>query len=83
MVLRVRKKGILILPKRLREEAGIGEGDDVLVEASKGRIVLKSLRPKVVDVDPRLLDELLSEEYTGEVRKHGEILGAYAKEDSS
>ncbi len=74
MVLKVRKKGVLILPKKLREEVGINEGDEVLVEARKGVIVMKPLKPKVVDVDPNLVEELLSEEYELEVRKYGKIL---------
>ncbi len=75
-VLKVRKKGVVILPKKLREEAGIKEGDEVIAEASEGMIVLKPLKPKVVDVDPELIEEFLREEYGLEGRKCGNILEA-------
>ncbi|MEM2564308.1 MAG: AbrB family transcriptional regulator [Candidatus Bathyarchaeia archaeon] len=61
VVLKVRKKGVLILPKSLREAAGIGEGE-VSVEAREGEIVIKTLKPRVVDIDPQIIEELLSEE---------------------
>ncbi|ABL78737.1 AbrB/MazE/SpoVT family DNA-binding domain-containing protein [Thermofilum pendens] len=62
-VLRVRRKGVVILPKKLREAAGISEGDEVYAEVAGGAIVLKPLRPTVVDVDPSLVEKLLREEY--------------------
>lgn len=72
MVLRIRKKGILILPKRLREAAGMGEGDEVIVEAGKGVLVVKLLKPRIVDIPPSLVEKLLSEEYELERRKYEE-----------
>ncbi|RZN63603.1 MAG: AbrB/MazE/SpoVT family DNA-binding domain-containing protein, partial [Candidatus Methanodesulfokora washburnensis] len=44
VVLRMRKKGVLILPKSIREAAGIDEGE-VIAEAREGEIVLKPFRP--------------------------------------
>ena len=70
-ILKIRKKGILILPKALREKSGIKEGDHVAVEARKGIITIKPLKPKVVNVNPQLLDKLLSEETRLEKGKHG------------
>ncbi len=62
IVLKVRK-GILILPKEVREKAGI-EGDcEVIVEVRNNSIVIKPLKPKVVRVDPEIINELLREEY--------------------
>ncbi len=72
-VLKVRKKGVIILPKRLREMAGIREGGEVLVEVGDGIIILRPLKPKVVDVDPKIIEELLREEHALEGRKHGRI----------
>ena len=72
-VLKVRKKGVIILPKRLREMAGIREGDEVIAEVSENLIVLRPLKPKVVDVDPEIIEELLREEHALEARKHGNI----------
>lgn len=63
--LKVRKKGVIIPPKRLGEEAGIGEGDDAIVEVEGNRLVLRPLKPRVVDVDPALLEELLGEKLKG------------------
>jgi len=34
VVLKVRRKGVLILPKRLREAVGFEEGDDIVAELS-------------------------------------------------
>ena len=61
-VIRVRKKGVLIIPKKIREEAGIQEGDELVLEAKKGELLIRTLKPKVVDVDPKIIDELLREE---------------------
>lgn len=63
VVLKIGKKGVLVLPKRLREVIGLVEGGEVLVEVEGDRLVLKALKPKVVDIDPVLVEELLREEY--------------------
>lgn len=60
--MKIRKKGVLILPKRLREAVGLEEGDDVVVEVVGDGLVLRALKPKVVDVDPKFVEELLREE---------------------
>jgi bifunctional DNA-binding transcriptional regulator/antitoxin component of YhaV-PrlF toxin-antitoxin module len=62
VILRIRKKGVLILPKRLREAVGFEEGDDVVAEVAGDGLVLRVLKPKVVDVDPKFVEELLKEE---------------------
>ena len=74
MVLRVRKKGILILPKRIRERVGIEENSDVIVEIKNGSLIIRPLRPKVVKIDPKTVEELLREEYALEGRKYEEIV---------
>jgi len=61
-VIRVGKKGVLIIPKKIREEAGIQEGDEIVLETKKGELLIRTLKPKVVDVDPKIIDELLREE---------------------
>jgi AbrB family looped-hinge helix DNA binding protein len=61
-VLKIRRKGVLILPKKLREAAGLEEGDDVAAEVVGDSLVLRALRPKMVDVDPSFVEELLREE---------------------
>lgn len=62
MILKVRKKGILILPKALRDKTGIKEDSDVLVEVRGDSIVLKPLEPKRVDVDPSIINRVVEEE---------------------
>jgi len=42
-VVRVYKKGIIALPKEVREKAGIKEGTMLVVEVKEGRIVLRPL----------------------------------------
>jgi len=73
VVLKVRKKGVLILPKPLREAAGIGEGE-VSAEAKEGEIVIRPLKPRVVDIDLQIVEELLSEEKGLEEEKFKRIL---------
>ena len=63
VVLKVRKKDILILPKGIREKARIKEDSEVIVEVKNNLIIIKPLKPKVVRVDPGIIEELLREEY--------------------
>ncbi len=74
VVLKVGRKGVLVLPKRLREALGISEGDEVVAEVVGDKLVLRVLKPKVVDVDPGLVEELLREEYGLEARRYGYII---------
>ena len=68
-ILRIRKKGVLILPKKLRESLNVGERDELLAEVSEGVLILKPFKPKIVDVDPSLVEKILSEEDELERRK--------------
>ena len=76
VVLRVRKKGVIILPKKLREEVGLREGDEVVVETRDNIIIIKPLKPLVVDVDPRLVEEVITEEYRVEEERYRGMLGS-------
>lgn len=73
VILKIRDKGVLILPKSLRMAAGIGEGE-VAVEAREGEIVIRSFKPRVVDIDPQFVEEILSEENRLEEEKFRRIL---------
>jgi len=75
VVLRVRRKGVLILPKRLREEIGLREDDEVIVETRGKSLVIKPLRPLVVDIDPELVEEILEEERGLEEKRYRVRLG--------
>ena len=59
--LRVGKKGVVILPKAIRESVGIAEGDNVVVELGDGimlkperRVDLEQLRAAFREHDERL-----------------------------
>jgi len=73
-ILKVRKKGILILPKEIREKAGIEEDSEVLVEVKNNSIIIKPLKPKVIKVDPEIIEELLREEYVLEEKRYEGIV---------
>lgn len=53
-VLRVGRKGIVILPKRLREALGVGEGDLLAVEVREGVAVLRPLKLPQVRLSERV-----------------------------
>jgi len=61
-VLKVGRKGFIVLPKAFRERVGIEEGGEVLAEVVGDTIVLKPLKPRVVDIDPRTVEAILAEE---------------------
>ncbi len=71
MILRVRKNGVLILPKKLREASGISEDSEVIVEVRGNTLIIKPLKPPmIVDVNPELVEKLLNEENMVEKRKY-------------
>ncbi len=74
MVLKIHKKGILVLPKKLREILGVNEGDEVVAEVVGDSIVLRALKPKVVDVDPKIIDKILREERDLEKRRYARMV---------
>lgn len=74
VVLKVHRKGIIVLPKGLREAVGIDEGDEVVVDVVGDRLVLRALKPRIVDVDPKVVEELLREEYRLEGERYRRML---------
>ncbi|PNV81169.1 MAG: AbrB family transcriptional regulator [Fervidicoccus sp.] len=74
LLIEARKKGVLILPKVLRESVGVEEGDVLVAEVKDGAIVLRPLKPKVVEIDRRIVEEILEEEKKVEDRKIEEEL---------
>ena len=62
VVLKVRKKGILILPKAIRLRAGIEENSEVLVEVKGDMITLRPLKPRVVNVNADMVKRIIEEE---------------------
>lgn len=76
IVLKIRRKGVIILPKKLREALGVKEGDLVTAETRGNSLIMKALKPKAVDVDPKLVEELLREEYILEENKYREMMSS-------
>ena len=72
VIVRVDRKGRLVIPKKLREKLGIAEGGYVELSAEKDKIVIKptkSIADKCfglfkVETWPEDLDEFLAEEVT-------------------
>jgi len=73
MLLKVRKKGVIIIPKKIRIAANLEEDDVVIAEVKEGALILKSLKPKIVDINPNIIDTLLKEEKKLEEKKHERI----------
>jgi looped-hinge helix DNA binding domain, AbrB family len=72
--LRVRKKGIIILPKELRIAIGIDEGSFLIAEIREEGLLLKPLKPLTVKINPEIVEKILSEEKQIEEGKFFEIV---------
>ncbi|MCY0850087.1 MAG: AbrB/MazE/SpoVT family DNA-binding domain-containing protein [Sulfuracidifex metallicus] len=72
--MKLRKKGVTILPKDVREKLDMKENDILLGEIKDGELVLRPLKPKIVRVQPKVVEEALKEEGEAERRKEEEIL---------
>jgi bifunctional DNA-binding transcriptional regulator/antitoxin component of YhaV-PrlF toxin-antitoxin module len=72
--LKVRRKGVIILPKELRLRAGIEENSIVLAEITEKGVLLRALKPITVRVDPAVIEGILSEEGRLEEEKLREII---------
>jgi len=73
-VLKVRKKGVIILPKKLREQLHLEEGSQLIAEAVEGKIILRPLKPVIVDVDPDLVNEILTRERGKEEKRYMKMI---------
>jgi len=78
-VLKVGRKGIVVIPKAFREKVGIEEGGKVVLEIVDNSLVLKPLKPLVVDIDPEVLRKVILEEK----REWEERIDRVAREVSS
>ncbi len=70
----VRKKDVIVLPKNLREATGIDGEDEVMIDVASDKILLRALKPRVVDVDSRIVDELLRKEDSLETKRYREMI---------
>ena len=74
-ILKVRKKGIIILPKKLRVKDGFSEGSLIIAEVRENEVLLRPLRPVTVRIDWAIVEKLLSEEKVLEEEKLREVFG--------
>ncbi len=74
VVLNVRKKDVIVLPKNLREATGIDGEDEVMIDVASDKILLRALKPRVVDVDSRIVFELLRKEDSLETKRYREMI---------
>jgi len=72
--LKVRRKGVIILPKELRLRAGIEENSIVLAEITEKGVLLRALKPITVRVDPAVIERILSKEGRLEEEKLRKII---------
>ena len=72
-ILKVRKKGVVILPKELRTKVGIEEDSEVIAEIKGNEVLLRPLKPVVVRVDWTAVEKILYEEDKIEEEKLREI----------
>ncbi len=73
VVLNVRKKDVIVLPKNLREATGIDGEDEVMIDVASDKILLRALKPRVVDVDSRIVFELLRKEDSLETKRYRDL----------
>jgi AbrB family looped-hinge helix DNA binding protein len=52
-IVRVGRKGVIVIPLDVREALGIGEGSLLTLEVSEGAIVLKPLKPLRIKLGAR------------------------------
>ena len=72
-ILKVGKRGVVILPKELRSKAGIEEDSEV-VEIRGNEVLLRLLKPVIVRVDWAAVEKILHEEDKVGEEKLREIL---------
>ena len=61
-ILRIDRRDILRLSKQLMREVDLKEGDEVIVEVKDNTLIIKPLKPKIVDIDMEIIEHLLREE---------------------
>lgn len=73
-ILKVRKRGVVVLPKELRTKAGIEEDCEVVAEIRGNEVLLRPLKPVIVRVDWAAVEKILGEEDEIEEEKLRKIL---------
>ncbi|MCC6055726.1 MAG: AbrB family transcriptional regulator [Desulfurococcaceae archaeon] len=73
-ILKVRKRGVVILSKELRSKAGIEEDSEVVAEIRGNEVLLRLLKSVIVSVDWAAVEKILHEEDEVEEEKLRKIL---------
>jgi len=76
-VSRIGRKGVIVIPKAVREAIGLEEKSPVIISVEGDRIVIKPIRVLRVKASARarrIVEEALSEEYLLEEEKAAGIL---------
>ena len=66
VITRIGKKGVIVIPKGIREALGIEEGSSVIIDIREGEIVITPFTPKRVELGgraSRILREIREEEF--------------------
>ncbi|MHA1589074.1 MAG: AbrB/MazE/SpoVT family DNA-binding domain-containing protein [Candidatus Njordarchaeales archaeon] len=74
VILKIGKKGIIVLPKRIRDAMGVREGDSLIAKIEGRRIILEPFRPIRIRINREIIDKLLEEEIILEKESIQEIL---------
>ena len=72
-IVRVLSKGVIVIPKEIREEADIGEGSILRVKYEGGSIILTPIEKviKRVDLPYEVVDKIISEARSEELEVEG------------
>ena len=71
--MKIRKKGVVILPKELKTKAGIEEDSEVIAEIKGSEVLSRPLKPVIVRVDWAIAEKILHEEDKVEEERLREI----------
>lgn len=60
-ITKILKKGIIVIPKNVRDEVGLNEGDPVIVKSEKDKIIIERLENNIitVNIDQKTLEKIL------------------------
>jgi len=79
---RVGKKGYIVIPKSIREVAGVKEGEELVVGVEGGRIILEPVRKvDLKELRQEMREHLARISYVNRKPVLGELAGALLEEE--
>jgi len=79
---RVGKKGYIVIPKSIREVAGVKEGEELVVGVEGGRIILEPVRKvDLKELRQKMREHLARISYVNRKPVLGELAGALLEEE--